>query len=177
MVDDSAVTGGTQRSDTARDPDLPRTDDPNRSAQEQDDSTKATAGVPLPGGAKAEVSTDGDQHSATVTIPFGEGAQKPLDTTPTPFNADAPADAGECMGSDGRPYPNGWVIFQDNVEIERCVNGVWVPAAPPAAAGPGPADYDPPADPSVAVASNDAWGSGTTDSPSDGWSDPGDAST
>src|SRR5256885_10430 len=70
-MDDYDTTGGTQRDDTARDPDLPRTDDPIRDAQQQDDSTKATAGVHLPGGTKLEGSTDGDQWSGTLTIPFG----------------------------------------------------------------------------------------------------------
>jgi len=172
VTDDNTVSGGTQRSDTARDPDLPRTDDPNRAAQEQDDSTKATAGVPLPGGGKAEVSSDGDQHSATVTIPFGDGAQKPVDTTPSASNADAPPDPGACMGADGQSYPNGWEIFQDNVAIERCVNGVWVPVVPPAPPEQ-PGDYESP-DPVTAVASNDPSGWDSQDPSAAGMSDPGD---
>ena len=176
MTDEDALTGGTQRSDTARDADLPRTDDPIRGAQEQDDSSKATAGVQLPGGAKAEVSTDGDQHSATVTVPFGEGAQKPVDTTPSPVNADAPPDPSACVGSDGQSYPNGWETFRDNVPFERCVNGVWVPVVPPAPPE-HPGDYEPAADPTIAVASNDPSGWDPQDPSATGSSDPGEYSS
>jgi hypothetical protein len=176
MSDDNLVTGGTQRSDTAQDPDLARTDDPIRGAQERDDGSKATAGVRLPGGAKAEVSTDGDQHSGTLTIPFGGGAQKPVDTTPSPSNPDAPPDPGACAGADGRSYPNGWEIFRDNVAIERCVNGVWVPVVPPAPPEQ-PGDYESPADPTVAVASNDPSGWGSQDTSTGDSSDTGDYST
>ena len=138
-MDDFDVSGGTQRDDTARDPDLPRNDDPIRGAQEQDDSSKATGGVTLPGGAKLEGSTDGDQWSGTLTIPFGGGPAKPIDTTPSPVNPDAPADPGSCIGDDGQSYPNGWVQFRDNQPVATCMNGIWVPAA--AADAPQPGDY------------------------------------
>ena len=157
---DFELSGGTQPSDTARDPDLGGPDDPIRDAQEQDDSTKATAGVTLPGGAKVEVSTDGDEHGATLTIPFGQGAQKVVDTTPSVVNPDAPPDAGACIGEDGQSYPDGWVIYKDNVAVSRCVRGFWMPAEPDAASQPG--DYPMPAD------STDA-GAAVA---SDGWPDP-----
>src|SRR4029079_2747712 len=102
------------RDDTARDPDLPRNDDPIKGAQEQDDSSKATAGVTWGGGTKLEASTDGDQWSGNLTVPFGGGATKPIDTTPSAVNPDAPPDAGSCVGDDGQTYPNGWVLFRDN---------------------------------------------------------------
>lgn len=167
MTDDVGTTGGTQRAETARDPDLPRTDDTVKGAQEQDDGSKATAGVQLPGGAKAEVSTDGDQATGTVTIPFGGGPQRTVDTTPSPTIADPPVDPSACVGADGQTYPNGWEIFQDNVAIERCVNGIWVPVVPPAPPDQ-PGDYETPTDPTTAVAWND---------PGDGSSDPGDYSS
>jgi hypothetical protein len=176
MTDDSSVTGGTQRSDTGRDPDLPRTDDPLRGAQEQDDSSKATAGVQLPGGTKVEASTDGDQHSATLTIPFGGEAPKPVDTSPSSVNPDAPPDPGACVGTDGQSYPNGWEIFRNNVAIERCVNGVWVPVVPPASPEQ-PGDYESPVNPTTGVASNDASAWDPQDPSTGGSSDSGDYSS
>jgi hypothetical protein len=168
MVDDVTPTGGTQRSDTARDPDLPRTDDPVRQAQEQDDSTKATAGVKLPGGTKIEATSDGTQAGGQITIPLDPNPPKPPDTSPRTVNPDAPPDPGSCVGEDGGTYPNGWEIFKDNVAVSKCVNGQWmpvVPAAPPEQ----PGDYPQP-DPNVAVASSDPWGAPAD--PSSGGGDP-----
>ncbi|MCI4353963.1 MAG: hypothetical protein L3K06_01185 [Thermoplasmata archaeon] len=167
MVDDATPSGGTQRPDTARDPDLPRTDDPNRQAQEQDDSTKATAGVKFPGGTKIEATSDGTQSGGQVTIPLDPNPPKPVDTTPSVVNPDAPPEAGSCVGEDGGTYPNGWVIFKDNVAVSTCVNGLWMPAAPPPSQ---PGDYPAP-DPNVAVASNDPYGS-----PRDPYASSGDPS-
>jgi len=166
MPDDPTLTGGTQPGDTARDPNLPRpADDTVRGAQEQDDSTKATAGVQFPGGTKVEVSTDGDQSGVQVTIPFGSGSTKPVDTTPSVVNPDAPADTGSCVGEDGKTYPSGWVYIKDMVEIATCVNGFWIPKEPPAP----PPDYNdlPAGDPTTMVASNDPYGSPGSD-PYDG---------
>ena len=139
-MDDPNLSGGTQRDDAQRDPDLPRADDPIRGAQEQDDSTKATAGVTWGGGTKLEASSDGDQWSGTLTVPFGGGASKPVDTTPSAVNPDAPADPGSCTGDDGQSYPNGWVLFRDNQAVATCMNGIWVSAAAPADAAQ-PGDY------------------------------------
>jgi hypothetical protein len=118
-MDDAGPSGGTELDSTARDPDLPRTDDPIRGAQEQDDSSKATAGVTWPGGTKLEGSTDGDQWSATLTVPFGGGGSKPVDTAPSATNPDAPADSGACTGDDGQSYPNGWVLFRTTRQWQR----------------------------------------------------------
>jgi hypothetical protein len=165
MPDDPTLTGGTQPGDTARDPNLNRpADDTVRGAQEQDDSTKATAGVKFPGGTKIEVTTDGTQSGGIqFTIPLDPSPPKPVDTTPRAVNPDAPAPAGECTGDDGRTYPDGWVLIKDNVEIATCRSGIWVPIAPPMEMSP-PGDYPTP-DPNATtmVASNDPYGSSSGD--------------
>jgi hypothetical protein len=176
MPDDPTLTGGTQPGDTARDPNLPRpADDTVRGAQEQDDSTKATAGVKFPGGTKIEATSDGTQAGGQITIPLDPNPPKPVDTTPRAVNPDAPADSGECMGEDGRPYPNGWVLFKDNVAVATCTNGIWVPSAPPAP----PPDYNdlPAGDPNTMVAASDPSGSprdpyASSGDPSSGGGDP-----
>ena len=146
MADDVDFSGGTQREGTAREPDLPRVDDSVRDAKEQDDSTKATAGVVLPGGTTLEAQSNADEWSGTVTIPFGGGASKPVDTTPSAVNPDAPADPGACVGADGQSYPNGWVLFENNQAVATCVNGFWMPSADAAPAAE-PGDYPTPAEP------------------------------
>ncbi len=186
-MSDPQVTWGTQRADSARDPNLPRTDDPVKGAQQQDDSTHATAGVQLPGGAKIEITSDGPsndlgtsppaagtapgstQLGGQVTIPFGSGATKRVDTSPTPYSPDPAApDPNECVDDDGRSYPDGWVVFHDNVPVKTCRRGIWMPADPPAPAQSGPGDYQTPAaDPTLIVAAADpaaspGWG-GSTD--------------
>ncbi|HYC07905.1 MAG TPA: hypothetical protein VEG29_08265 [Candidatus Binatia bacterium] len=167
---DPTPTGGTQPGDTARDPNLNRpADDTVRGAQEQDDSTKATAGVKFPGGTKVEVTTDGTQSGGIqFTIPLDPSPSKPVDTTPSAVNPDAPAPAGECTGADGQTYPDGWTIFKDMVPISKCVNGTWVPVTPDPVAPPlemsPPGDYPSP-DPNATtmVASNDPYGSSSSD--------------
>jgi hypothetical protein len=122
-VIDVTPTGGNQNSETVRDPKLPRTDDPVRQTEEQDDSTKATAGVKLPGGTKIEATSDGTQAGGQITIPLDPNPPKPPDTSPRTVNPDAPPDPGSCVGEDGGTYPNGWEIFKDNVAVSKCVNG------------------------------------------------------
>jgi len=202
VSDDVKVTSGTQRADAARDPSQPRTDDTVRNAQQQDDSTHATAGVQLPGGTKIEVTSDGPsndlgtsppaagtapgstQFGGQVTIPFGSGATKPVDTSPKAYNPDAPPDPNECVDDDGRTYPDGWVIFHDNQPVKTCMRGIWVAAEPAAPASPGPGDYQQAVDPTTAVSMADPWaGQGSTGgadpyggSSGDPWGS-GDAST
>jgi hypothetical protein len=193
-VSGSQPSGGTQRPDAARDPDLPRRDDTVRDAQQQDDSTKATAGVTLPGGTKIEATSEGPssdqrrpgdappagapgtvQGGLQVTIPFGGGADKPVDTSPRAVNPDAPANPGDCIGDDGRPYPEGWVLMDGMKEVARCVAGMWVPIAQ--SEPPQPGDYQVPdtgSDQAVAVAQADPvdGSGGWPDASGGGWTDP-----
>ncbi len=111
-----------------------------------------------------------------MTIPLDPNPPKPVDTTPSAVNPDAPPDPGSCVGEDGGTYPNGWVIFKDNVAVvdlrEWHVDarrGAGLPAR----------DYNdlPAGDPNTMVASSDPYGSprdpyASSGDPSSGGGDP-----
>jgi hypothetical protein len=183
--------GGSQPDDYDQDPDNPKQNPPWQQSDDEDDASKARAGVKLPdgttiqgywdGGTSADGTvypdgkTDGGvQGGVIVTIPFGgdsgshgnSGSDSGGHAAPEVTYAPEYHPSGYCISDSGDQYRSGETATFGDGHRYWCSQGTWIPIPDPVDEQPG--DYSTPSDDAT---SSDAYAASADDG-----SDPSDDS-